>query len=88
MPPSAMLASANGPAACVIGAATRLTGGFFIGIDATRLETSACQLPCVSITPFERPVVPPVFARKASSSGAPARRCGAGRESLGTRSSR
>ena len=78
VPPSAMLASASGPAAWVIGAATRFTGGRFIGIEATRLETSACQLPLVSITPLERPVVPPVLARKPSSSASPARRWGTG----------
>jgi len=55
-----------------------VTGARFIGIEATRLETSACQLPLVSITPLERPVVPPVLARKPSSSAVPARRSGTG----------
>ena len=88
VPPNAMLASASGPAACEIGAAARFTGGFFIGIEATRLETSACQLPFVSMTPFERPVVPPVLPRNASSSTRPWRRSGTRTGPDGTRSSR
>jgi hypothetical protein len=73
VPPKASSGNEQTPAACVIGATIRWTGGDFTGMQAQKIEFIVSMLRLVICTPFGRPVVPPELARKATSSGASGR---------------
>src|SRR5581483_8760371 len=61
------------PAAWVIGATIRCTGGPSIGIVAQKIEFIVSITRLVICTPLGRPVVPPELIRMATSSGASGR---------------
>ena len=73
VPPNGSMGKEQTPAACVIGATMRWTGGASSGMQAQKIAFMVSRLRLVICTPLGRPVVPPELARKATPSGSSGR---------------